>query len=146
MAQRHWILNHWVWYVLHLPKLDMSPKWAPPTLSALILKWFKPDLLQRHHGWNRTSLEFKTDFMYISWLTPLTDRVMDCSFDHKFREEGTGTTSWVTLASYHIAAERKQQCSGSSGWQHRTEWHFITCSRNYVCIIIIIIIIIIGFI
>ena len=45
--------------------------------------------------------------MYISRLTPLTNRLMNCSLNDKFREEDTGTASWVALASYHVAVESK---------------------------------------
>jgi len=34
---------------------------------------------------------------------------MNCSLNHKFREEGTGTASWVALTSYHEAAESKEE-------------------------------------
>ena len=45
--------------------------------------------------------------MYISRLTPLTHRLINCSLNDKFREEGTCTASWVALASYHVAVESK---------------------------------------
>ena len=61
----------------------------------------KQNLLQRHHWWDRASLEFEADFVHISWLTIWTQRFVHCSFQDKFGEKGTRTAPWITFTSNH---------------------------------------------
>ena len=57
--------------------------------------------------------------MYISRLTLLTHRLINCRLNDKFREEGTGTASWVALASYHVAVESKGE-NDNKAYAHDT--------------------------
>ena len=61
----------------------------------------KQNLLQRHHWWDRASLEFEADFVHISWLTIWTQRFVHCSFQDKFGKKGTRTAPWITFTSNH---------------------------------------------